>query len=96
MFVIRVQNKSSVTVNVPLSSLVPGAQQVAEQAQPDAWASCVFAPPTSSFEAQNAVVAWAEAAGIDITVAIEPAPLPSQSTEPGPVTTVNPANPLGL
>lgn len=96
MFVIRVQNKSSVTVNVPLSSLVPGAQQVNEQAQPEAWADCVFSPPTSSFEAQNAVVAWAQAAGIEIVVAIEPAPLSTQTPSPVPGATVDPANPLGL
>lgn len=96
MFLIRVQNKSSFTINVPLSSLVPGAQHVTEQAQPESWADCVFSPPTSSFEAQNAVVAWAQDAGIEIVVAIEPAPLPVHPAAPVPTPTVDPANPLGL
>ena len=96
MFLIRVQNKSSFTINVPLSSLVPGAQRVTEQAQPEAWADCVFSPPTSSFEAQNAVVAWAQDAGVDVVVAIEPVPPLVHVAAPGPVTTVDPANPLGL
>jgi hypothetical protein len=84
MFLIRVQNKSPVSVSVPLSAIVPDAKQAIEQAQPDGWASCLFSPPTSNFEAQNAVVAWAHAAGIEIEVVIELVPTVDLDNPPEP------------
>lgn len=96
MFVIKVKNKSPTMVNVPLSKLVPGARQAVEQAAPDAEASCVFAPPTSSGEAQDAILAWAQTAGVDIDMVIEISPLPVYVSAPVTEVMIDHSNPLGL
>lgn len=98
MLKVSVKNKSQNTIDVPLMSMVVGAAQVMEVAAPDGEASCVFLPPTTSAQVQDAIVSWAESAGIAVEISFVPVSpvdqVPSPSPPPGVIP--NPMNPLGI
>jgi len=69
MFRVRVKNQTQAQIMVPLSSLVPQAEQVKEVADPGEEASCVFRHPVTSEIVQNAILLWA--VDMDIIIAFE-------------------------
>lgn len=94
---IRVKNKSAHAINVPLATLVPQSTQIVGSAEPEAEASCVFTPPTTSAQAQDAVLAWAAAEAVAVEVSIDATPPPASAPEPPtPGVITGPGNPLGL
>lgn len=60
MLKIRVLNKSTMAITVPFSTLIPEARHINGNAGPGEEASCVFGPPVTSGQAQDAVLAWAK------------------------------------
>lgn len=68
MILVKVKNKSERAVTVPLSLIAERTDSVVEHAEPGEESSCVFFPPQTSQQVQDAVLLWAEQNNVDIDI----------------------------
>lgn len=68
MLIVKVKNNSQREISVPLSIIADRAEDVVERAEPGEEASCVFFPPQTSQQVQDAVLHWAEANDVEVDV----------------------------